>query len=234
MDSLQASITAKSLCNRVSMVRHVICWVLIAVTPTALVAADADSGAAMLYGQGTVWLNGRPLPRSSAIFPGDLVQTQPEAVATLDASGSGVIVFPDSLVKFEGNAVSLDQGAVSVATSKGMVALAREVTVTPASNAWTEFEVTDTNGAIWVYANKGTLNVNCRKGTVSLSPGEQASPDKSGNCHKRKSVNGPPPPGSGAILMDPYVLAGELITAGGIVCLLLCNSPKDFLSPWKP
>ncbi len=55
----------------------------------------------MLYGRGAVWLNGKPLPRSSAVFPGDLIQTQPESLATLDASGSGVIVLPDSLVKFE-------------------------------------------------------------------------------------------------------------------------------------
>jgi hypothetical protein len=216
------------------MLRHVICWMLIAVTPAALVAADADSGAAMLYGKGTVWLNGRPFPHSSAVFPGDLIQTQPESVATLDASGSGVVVLPDSLVKFEGNAVSLEQGAVSVATSKGMVALAREVTVTPASNAWTEFEVVDTNGTVQVFAGKGNVNVNCRKGTANLSEGEQATPDKSGKCTKKKRKTGTPVPENGALLTDPFVLGGALITAGGVVCLLLCTPPKPFLSQWKP
>src|ERR1700732_49792 len=114
----------------VSMPRHVICWIMIAVTPVPLIAAGGDSGGAMLFcrGKGMVWLNGRPLPRSSAVFPGDLIQTQPESLATLDASGSGVIVLPDSLVRFEQNAVSLEHGSVSVATSKRMLALAREVT----------------------------------------------------------------------------------------------------------
>jgi hypothetical protein len=207
---------------------------LIAVTPAALLAADAVSSAAMLYGKGTVWLNGRPLPNSSAIFPGDMIETQPESVATLDASGSGVIVFPDSLVKFEGNAVSLEHGSVSVATSKGMVALAREVTVTPASNTWTEFEVADMNGTVQVFANKGSVNVNCRKGTLNLSEGEQAAPDKSGNCNKRRRKAAPFFPGTGALLADPYVEAGALITGGVVVCLLLCNSSKPFLSQWKP
>src|ERR1700680_4140699 len=161
------------------MLQDVICWMLIAVTPASLVAADADSGAAMLYGRGkgTVWLNGKPLPRSSAVFPGDLIQTQPESLATLDASGSGVIVLPDSLVKFEANAVSLEHGGVSVATSKGMVAVAREITVTPASNTWTEFEVADANGTVQVVASKGEVNVNCGKGTATLSEGEQATRD---------------------------------------------------------
>jgi hypothetical protein len=216
------------------MLRKVICWMLIAVTPASLVAADADSGAAMLYGRGKgrVWLNGRPLPRSSAVFPGDLIQTQPESLATLDASGSGLIVLPDSLVKFEGNAVSLEHGGVSVATSKGMVALAREVTVTPASNAWTEFEVADANGTVQVVASKGNVNVNCGKGTANLSAGEQATPDESGNCKKRRK-GGAPVPGSGSILTDPYFLSWALV-GGAIICLLLCTSSKPFLSQWKP
>jgi hypothetical protein len=218
------------------MLRHVICWMMIAVTPAAMVAADAESGAAMLYGRGkdAVWLNGKPSPRSSAVFPGDLIQTQSESLATLDASGSGVIVFPDSLVKFEGNAVSLEHGSISVATSKGMAALAREVTVTPASNTWTEFEVADTNGTVQVFANKGNVSVNCRKGTTNLSEGEQATPDKSGNCNKKKRRGGTPVPGNGGILTDPYVLGGALIGGGVIVCLLLCNASEPFLSQWKP
>lgn len=206
---------------------------MIAITPAALVAAD--SGGAMVYGKGEVWLNGKPLPRSSAVFPGDLIQTQPESLATLDASGSGVIVLPDSLVKFEANAVSLEHGSVSVATSHGMVALAREVTVTPASDKWTEFEVADVNGTVQVIASKGEVNVNCGKSSVILSEGEQAAPDESGNCNKKKKKGGGAPvPGHGGMLTDPYVLAGGVVAGGVIVCLLLCNPSKPFLSQWKP
>src|SRR5580704_14756443 len=217
----------------VSMLRSVICWTLIAVTPAALVATDAGSGASILYGRGTVWLNGKPVPNSSAVFPGDVIETQPESVATLDASGSGVIVLPDSLVKFEGNAVSLEHGGVSVATSKGMVALAKEVTVTPASNAWTEFEVADTGEGVQVVASKGNLNVNCGKGTATLSEGDQAASDDSGNC-KKKRKGGAPVPGNGSILTNPYVLGGAVVGGGVIVCLLLCNTSNPFLSQWKP
>jgi hypothetical protein len=217
------------------MLRSVICWMLIAVTPASLVAADVDSGAAMLYGKGTVWLNGKPLPRSSAIFPGDLVQTQSESLATLDASGSGVVVLQDSLVKFQGNSVSLEHGGVSVATSKGMVALANKVTVTPASNAWTEFVVADDNGTVQVLASKGDVNVNCGKGSASLSEGEQTSTDGSGNCNKKKrKAAAAPVSGNGSIWTNPYVLGGAVVAGGVIVCVLLCNESKPFLSQWKP
>jgi hypothetical protein len=210
---------------------------LIVVTPASVVAADSDSGAAMLFGRGkgTVWLNGRPLPRSSAVFPGDLIQTQPESLATLDASGSGVIVLPDSLVRFEQNAVSLEHGSVSVATSKRMLALARKVTVTPTSNSWTEFEVEETNGTVQVIASKGSVKVNCGKATSNLSEGEQATSDEAGNCNNKKKRKAPPiVPGDGGILSDPYVLAGAIIVGGTVVCLLLCETDKPFLSQWKP
>jgi hypothetical protein len=220
----------------VSMPRHVICWIMIAVTPVPLIAAGGNSGGAMLFGRGkgTVWLNGRPLPRSSAVFPGDLIQTQPESLATLDASGSGVIVLPDSLVRFEQNAVSLEHGSVSVATSKRMLALARKVTVTPASDTWTEFEVEETDGTVQVIASKGTVNVNCGKGTSNLSEGEQASPDQAGNCNKKRRKRAPLVPMGGGVLSNPIRVGGALIVTGVVVCLLLCETDTPFLSPWKP
>ena len=139
------------------------------------------------------------------------------------------------MIKFELNAVSLEHGSVSVATSHGMVAMTREVTVTPASNKWTEFEVVDENGTVKVFASRGEVNVNCGKGTATLSDGEQVTPDESGNCNKKRKRAGPPLlPGQGSILTDPYVLAGGLIGGGVIVCLLLCNPSKPFVSQWKP
>jgi hypothetical protein len=206
---------------------------MIAITPASVLAADSNAG--MLYGSGKdpVWLNGTRLPRSSAVFPGDLIQTERESAATLDAFSSGLIIPQDSLVKFEGNAVSLEHGGISVATSHGMVARAGEVTVTPVSSTWTEFEIADTNGTVQVVASKGNVNVNCGKGTATLSEGEQATRDESGNCNKKRRKVAPVP-GHGSILTDPYVLAGALVGGGAIVCLLLCSSSKPFLSQWKP
>jgi hypothetical protein len=219
------------------MLRDVVCWMMIVLTPAALVAADADSGAAVLYGRGkgTVLLNGRPLPGSSAVFPGDLIQTQQESLATLDAPGSGVIVLQDSLVRFERNAVSLQHGGVNVATSHGMVALAKQVTVTPVSNTWTEFEVVETSDTVQVMAGKGDVNVNCGKDSTTLSPGDQATGDDSGNCHKKKrKAAGAPLPTDGSVLTNPYVVAGVVIGGGGVVCLLLCSSSKPNVSQSKP
>jgi len=61
-----------------SWLRNIFCWMLLAIMPASLLGAN--SGAAMLYAQGAAWLNGDSVPRTSAVFPGDLVQTKADAV----------------------------------------------------------------------------------------------------------------------------------------------------------
>jgi hypothetical protein len=217
--------------SNVPMLRNAICLMMIAVTPGALLAADAG---AMLRGNGPVWLNGKPMSSSSAVFPGDLIQTKPESLATLDATGSSIIVFPNSLVTFGSNSVSLEHGVISVGTSQGMVAQANAVTVTPASNKWTEFEVADADGTIQVVARKGNVNVNCGKNTASLSAGEEVTPDDSGQCRKRRRSGGALNAAQPSVFADPYFKVGALVGGGVVVCLLLCESSKPSISQWKP
>jgi hypothetical protein len=215
-----------------SVFRVVVCWMMIAVTPASLLAADA--GGAMLHGQGPVSLNGKPLPHSSAVFPGDSIETMPESLATLDASGSSIVVLPNSLVKFGGNSISLEHGIVSVGTSQGMIAQSSAVTVTPASTEWTEFEVTNVDGKIQVVARKGDLNVNCGKEMANLSSGDEVIPDDAGYCRKRRPKDGASTAGHGSIFTDPWARAGAVIAGGVVVCLLLCSPSKPFVSQWKP
>ena len=87
------------------------------------------------------------------------MQTKPDSMANINATGSSVMVLSDSLVKFEGDAVSIEHGSVSVATSKGMMTHAGEVTVAPATSAWTEFEVTDVDGTGQIVARKGDVSI---------------------------------------------------------------------------
>src|ERR1700686_3819257 len=114
---------------------------LLVVIPVALFAADRPS--AMLYSHGTALLNGRSVARSAAIFFGDLVQTNPDSAANINASGSIVLVLNDSLVQYQNDAVKLERGGISVSTSKLLATRAGGITVSPAASAWTEFEVRD-------------------------------------------------------------------------------------------
>ena len=158
-----------------------------------------------------------------------LALSAPAAATTMD-----VVVYPDSVVKFGQDSVSLQRGSVSVATSKRMVATVGEVTATPASDVWTEFEVADTNGSIRITASKGTTDVSCPKGSASLSEGDELTADAAGNCTKKKRKAGALWPGHGGTLSGPWVITGGLITVGGVICLLLCDNPQPFISQWKP
>lgn len=156
-----------------NILRDVLCWMVIVFMPGALVAAD--SGAGMVRAYGTAWLNGTAVEQSSAIFPGDLVQTNSSSAVKITSSGSSVTVLPESLVKFDGGAVSVDHGGVKLVTSKGMFARAGAVTVAPASSAWTQFEMTDVGGTVQIVALKGDLQISNGSRTTTLSQGQQAT-----------------------------------------------------------
>jgi hypothetical protein len=213
------------------MYRKLICWTMIAVFPVALMAAD--SGAAMLHARGTAWLNGSTVPNSSAIFPGDLVQTQSNSVVSINSSGSSVTVLSDSLVKYEGNAVSVEHGRVTVATSKGMATRLGDVTVAPVSSTWTEFDVTDVDGKVQVVARKGDVSINDGGQSNTLPEGQQATRDESNDHKKDKRRAAAAPAGQGGWLDSPWVIGSTLGVMGGVAVWLILEDQQPF-SPSKP
>src|SRR5215471_19675987 len=110
-----------------SALRGMVSSALVVLFPVSLFAADTPS--AMLYSHGTATLNGNPVARSSAVFLGDLVQTNPDSVVNITATGSSVMILNDSLVQYEGTRVKLEHGGVKVSTSKSLSARAGAVVV---------------------------------------------------------------------------------------------------------
>jgi hypothetical protein len=155
------------------MMRNAICWMMLAFVPASLMAVD--SGMALARPYGTTWLNGAAVQQSSAVFPGDLIQTNSGSSMKIQSSGSSVVVLANSLVKFEGGAVSVEHGSVKLATSKSMSAHAGVVTVAPASNTWTEFALTDLGGTVQIVALRGDLQISNGSETRVLAQGQQAT-----------------------------------------------------------
>ena len=196
-----------------SLVRSILCWTMIVIFPASLFAADTN--AAMLHAKGTAWINGSAVPRSSALFPGDMVQTRSDSVVDINASGSQVTVLSDSMVKYEANAVSVEHGAVSVATSKSLATHAGEVTVVPAKPAWTQFDVTSMDGTVQIMARKGEVTVSDSTGTSTLQEGQQTTRDETPQQEKnKKKQGGAVPAATKGILDSPWAIG---IGAAGIV-----------------
>jgi hypothetical protein len=153
--------------------RKVFCWMMIAFVPASLLAVD--SGVALARPYGTAWLNGTAVEKSSAIFPGDVIQTGSSSALKIGSSGSSVTVLADSAVTFDGGAVSLQHGSLKLSTSRSMSARAGSITAAPASGAWTEFEIVDVAGTVQIVAIKGDLQIKNGTQTMVLPQGQQAT-----------------------------------------------------------
>ena len=218
----------------VSGLRNLACWVMIGVVPASLWAAD--SSPAMLYARGAAWINGGAVPRTSAVFPGDLVQTRSDSVASINASGSNVVVLADSLVKFEGPAVALEHGSLRVATSKGLSTHTGDLTVAPASNGWTEFEVKQVgDDSVQIMAQKGDVTVSDGSNSSTLSQGQQTTVGNSmeKKKKKRRKGGGAVPASGGAVLDSPPVIYGGAAAVGGLLTwvLLQDSNPVSQVAP---
>jgi len=193
-----------------------VCCMLLAAFPAQMLAGESAS--AMLYSSGSAWLNGATVPKTSAMFPGDLLQTRSDSTASIQSNGSNVMVMADSLVKFEGPGVEIEHGGVRVTTSRGMAAHAGDVTVKPAGGSWTEFQVIDVDGRVQIAANKGDLMVQDDQGTTTVTQGQQTTRDDTNDNEKKKKRRrrgaGTATAAQGGIMSSPWAVYGG---AGAVV-----------------
>ena len=185
--------------------RKILSCLMIIIFPAALFAADQAS--AMVYSHGPALLNGNSIPRMSALFSGDLVQTNKESVANINATGSTVLVLNDSLVQYEGNSVSLEHGGVTVSTSKSLATQVGAVIVSPAAGVLTEFEVRDVDGTVKIVARKGDLTIKDDAGTTTLAQGQETTREESRRDKNSKKRGGGSIPGAaGGALNSPVAI----------------------------
>src|ERR1700687_3060042 len=193
--------------------RSAVCCLLAILFPAQVMLAG-ETASAMLYTNGAAWLNGSEVPKSAAVFSGDMLQTRPDSTASIQSNGSSVMVLADSLVKFEGLAVELEHGAVHVTTSRGLAARAGDVTVKPVADSWTEFQVTDVDGRVQIAANKGDVTVQDDKGTTTVTQGQQttredtADNEKKKKKHRHRGSGAAPAAGGGIMSSTPAIAVG--------------------------
>ena len=222
-----------------SAFRSAVCCLLAILFPAQMMLAG-ETASAMLYTNGAAWLNGSEVPKSAAVFLGDMLQTRPDSTASIQAKGSSVMVLADSLVKFEGPAVELEHGGVRVTTSRGLAARSGDVTVKPAANTWTEFQVIDVDGRVQIAANKGDLTVQDDKGTTTVTQGQQTTRDDTTDAEKKKKKRrrgtGAAPAAGGGIMSSPKVVYGGLAAVGaaGVWVWLRQEPPVSPACPTNP
>jgi hypothetical protein len=211
---------------------------MIVVLPASLMAQS--SGGAMLHSDGGVWLNGTPAPSSSAIFIHDLVQTQKDHSAKIDANGSTVTIQQDTIAQFDEDEIVLDHGGLQVNTSRGMKVRVNCVTVMPAAQGWTRFDVVDVGGKMQVVAYQSDVNIHYQGAGVrskaaglsdiTVHPGEQVTREERCGTPARPAqvVNA-----KVALLDTVGAKAAGAAVIVGVTCLALCHGDNP-VSPYKP
>jgi hypothetical protein len=214
--------------------------------PISLFGADK----AILNANGTATLvNGSRAQRSSALFAGDKVETAKDSVANINVLGSSVLVMPNSAVRFQGDSVAIDHGKISIVTSKGMVARTGDLTIAPAPEKASRFDVSEDNGRVLIAARKGNLTINGGKGTSSLQEGQQTTVDNSQDQNqpnnqknrKRKTGGAVPAAAGGASVSGKTIETGALIAAGAtgtaaaVLAIVTTGTPNNCsVSPVSP
>lgn len=219
----------------VSILRYFVCCVMIALLPPTLLSqelpgqtAAGQPGGAILHTQGGVWVNGAEARDSSAVFPGDLIETKTGFSANLILEGSTVVIGSESITKFQGDYLELDHGTVSVGTSRSFRVRVNCLGVVPVLNQWTQYEVADVSRSIDVAAHKDDVNVEHEGGRKKASAASGATQQASVHEGERHSYDETEICGAPAIAQPGSPLSPKWIAleAGGgaaILCLLVCG-----------
>jgi hypothetical protein len=223
-----------------STLRNVICGAMAFILPISLVAAD--SGPAILYSKGGLWVNGNVAPASLAIFADDLVQTQAASVGKIDAEGSTVTIQPDTIVQFQGDMLVLDHGTLLVSSSRQMRVRVGCLTVIPLAAEWTQYDVIDVDSRAKVFARKGDVRIRLQtvKSTRSKAEDSEGEIVHEGEQSTREERCGTPSrstPGyisaRGAIMNSPWVKWPAVGAIAIMTCWVLCRG-DDPVSPSSP
>lgn len=207
------------------------CLLIVALIESTMAA---DSGVAMLYTNGTAWINGNNVPKTMALFSGDLVQTKSDSLANIKAKGVNVLVLSDSLVQFDPSAVKLEHGRVNVVTTRGLAVHVGNLKVVPASDsASTEFDVADTDGTARIVARKGDLTLDDGKTSTTLAQGQETTRDEESRKDRKRGA-GAVPGAAGGILDSPIAIGIGAAAIGGVTAWVLFGDDDDPVSPKDP
>ncbi len=234
-----SEITHSAFRMSVFVTRGIVGWALVVAVPLSLLG---QTPSAILHTQGGVWVNGYEARDSSAIFPGDLLETKQGFSASLNLEGSTVLIQPESVAKLQDNLLVLDHGGVSVTTSRSFKVRVNCLTVVPVSDAWTQYDVADVNGTVQVAARKSDVYVEREMNHRKPASPETAAPSREGTVHEGEQhsydesemCGAPPrPTGAGPALNSKWIIAGAA-GIGILVCALACRPGPGPVSPDSP
>jgi len=222
-----------------------ICAVIVTALPLSLTAETAKG---VLYAKGTTYLNGAAVPNSSAIFPGDTVQTQSGSMANINITGSNVMISPDSTIKFSDTIMSRKTVAWRSQLRRAWVwkyATSRWCRQSPTNGRNIEFS--RANGQVTIVAQTSDVNVTSgQQDTANVNNNPQSNDQQNAtvlqgqqttrpeHCvvktTRHRRTPGAMGAGSAGLLSSPVVMWTGVAVVGGVTTWILLQGGSP-LSP---
>lgn len=198
-------------------------WILVVILPVSLLG---QTPSAILHAQGGVWVNQYEARDSTAVFPGDLIETKTGFEANLTLEGSTVQLQQETVGRFQSDLFALDHGVVAVGTSRSFKVKVNCITVIPVTNDWTQYEVADVNRNVQVNGRKNDVRVERENARAKPSAENETARGEIVHEGEQKSYSetevcgAPPQPTSTRPPINPKWIGAGAGAAGGLICLV--------------
>jgi hypothetical protein len=218
----------------------VTCWLMMFAVPVAVMAVDMEP--AMLSAQGAVLVNGKTVPLSTPVFPGDQITTGKDANATVITKGTTIVLPAESVIKYGDKRIQMEQGRVVVVAQPGTEARLGNLTITPSLKP-AKFQLYQKGTDMGLATLEGEVNVTDGVDHITLPAGEMmthASTTKdtdnsTSGANSTVVIGSPPAAASGAHHIAGWIVTFIVAAAiGGIVVGALVWEGVIFNKPASP
>lgn len=148
---------------------RIVSVVLVVALPLSMMFAQPNTGA-VLNASGGVMVNSTSVPRSAAVYQGDIVRTS-DGYAEITLPGSTISVSPNSQIVYRWKSLDLSAGSATVNTSTGLTTRAAHYYIQPATPFVTGYQLTVSGNTVTVHATHGSLVVTGLGKTFSVADG---------------------------------------------------------------
>lgn len=201
---------------------------------------EAQNNAAILDVNGSVTLNGAQIGSSTSIFVGDRLEIPRSSAASINRSGSSVVVRPNSSIRYEQSNIEITSGAARISTSDGMSARMGQITISPTSGV-AKFDVGRVDNVLFVASRGGDLTLNNSGRITTLESGATTTLTLSSAAGYASPRDGGSPEAAAALkglnLTPPFYDAGMVSDPSSLpICTntKLCLGPPPNVGPVRP
>lgn len=222
------------------MMQRVAIGILVCLVCAVTLTAENVLSAAVLEGNGTVYINGQQLRfgpdiKSMPVTPGDIVEIKGDGTARVNGLGFGTSAGANTILRLQSSGISLDRGTLLVGTGNASSIFTRDFKITPVSSSWTQFSVTRSSGTIQILALKNDVTVACGTAKpITVKEGQQLSREDAADCGlAQRPGGGAATAAHGPILASPTAKAAALAAGGGLAAWSIVHG-DDPVSPSVP